>query len=415
MTTTHLPQHHRATPVETLSRHIVIDALRGFALFGVCMANYPEFSLYTFLPAEVRDNMASAGVDYIVRWLQLVFIDGKFYTLFSLLFGLGFSIILSNAQKRGADGMRIFYRRMIILALIGLAHLLLLWSGDILMLYALLGMLLPLVYKLRDKHLLMLAGALLLLPVLIDGLTSFTGHPLAEALLQLQWRLCHQFGITEENFATWLRDADGYGEVSAFLMQGAFERMWEFVEGNRYFKVMGLFILGFYIGRNRIYADAPKHQSMLATTGRIGLMVGLPLSVAYAWSAISGRPLGAAVHTLLYTLSVYPMGLGYAALFLLQYRKRPQMWFWKALAAPGRMALTCYLSQSIIGILLFYGVGLGMGTSLGLTSVECIALGVFLLQASLCSLWLKRCQYGPFEWVWRMLTYGSILPIRKKK
>ena len=127
------------SPVKPSERYVILDALRGFALIGICLANYPEFSLYTFQPADVAAAMPSAGIDRIVRFLQYVFVDGKFYTLFSLLFGMGFSIIISHAAQRGPGGFKLFYRRMAVLLLIGFIHLMFIWSGDILMLYALMG------------------------------------------------------------------------------------------------------------------------------------------------------------------------------------------------------------------------------------------------------------------------------------
>ncbi len=131
-------------PVIPKERHIILDALRGFALFGICLANYPEFSLYTFLSQEVTHAMPTAGTDTVVKYLQYIFIDGKFYTIFSLLFGIGFSIILSNTVRKNRDGMKIFYRRMSVLLFIGLFHLIFLWAGDILILYAFTGFFLPL-------------------------------------------------------------------------------------------------------------------------------------------------------------------------------------------------------------------------------------------------------------------------------
>ena len=102
-------------PVSSKERFIILDALRGLALLGICLANYPEFSLYTFQSAETIESMPTAGIDKTVRYLQYFFIDGKFYTIFSLLFGIGFSIILSNAQRKSANGFHIFYRRMFVL------------------------------------------------------------------------------------------------------------------------------------------------------------------------------------------------------------------------------------------------------------------------------------------------------------
>ena len=108
-------------PVKTSERHVILDALRGFALLGICLANFPEFSLYTFQKPRITEAMPTAEIDQVVRFLQYLFVDGKFYTIFSLLFGIGFSIIISNAAKKGTDGFRIFYRRMIVLATIGYA------------------------------------------------------------------------------------------------------------------------------------------------------------------------------------------------------------------------------------------------------------------------------------------------------
>lgn len=88
-------------PVKASERHVILDALRGFALLGICFANFPEFSLYTFQKPEITEAMPTAEIDKVIRFLQYLFVDGKFYTIFSLLFGIGFSIIISNAAKKG--------------------------------------------------------------------------------------------------------------------------------------------------------------------------------------------------------------------------------------------------------------------------------------------------------------------------
>lgn len=397
------------SPVSAKKRHIFLDALRGFALLGVCLANYPEFSLYTFQPQSVVDAMPSAGVDSVVQFIMYVLVDGKFYTLFSLLFGIGFSIIIANAASRGADGMRIFYRRMIILALIGCTHLMVVWSGDILLLYAILGMLLPLCRRMTDRCILSVAGALLLLPVAIDLICERWGLSLAAWPYGKWWETALGYGITADNFGTWLRDADTYADVSRFLMQGAWERLYEFVDGNRYFKVLGLFMIGFVVGRHKIYADLRRFRPLLVKTAAWGLAVGLPLSVAYAISGMGGHPWGSAAHTLLYTVSVYPLGMAYAALVGLLCMRYGHLAVWRWMAAPGRMALTNYVSQSLIGMLLFYGIGLGLGASLGLGATELVALGVFTFQVLFSRAWLSAFRFGPLEWIWRMLTYGKWL------
>lgn len=406
--------NNRIAPIQAKERFVILDALRGFALLGICLANFPEFSLYTFQPAEVTAAMPSAAIDRVVRFIQYLFIDGKFYTIFSILFGIGFSIIIANAERKGANGFKIFYRRMSVLALIGFLHLMLLWSGDILLLYAIAGMLLPLFRRLSDRMLLSVSALFIFVPVLIEWSTGMAQISLSAWASDLQWHYCAKYGITEENFGVWLRDARSYAGVSQFLIQGAFERMWEFLEGHRLLKVMGLFLLGFYIGRNRIYAGLACHRKEIGRTGTISLLVGLPLSVVYAWDSVSGHPFGDTVASLLYAVSVVPMGISYMAGMAWLFMKYETSGMWRYIAAPGRMALTNYIGQSLIGILLFYGIGFGWGASVGLGTTELIACGVFVVEL-LCSLaWLRYFRYGPLEWIWRMLTYGEYLKIKKE-
>lgn len=406
--------NNRIAPIQAKERFVILDALRGFALLGICLANFPEFSLYTFQPAEVTAAMPSAAIDRVVRFVQYLFIDGKFYTIFSILFGIGFSIIIANAERKGADGFKIFYRRMSVLALIGFLHLMLLWSGDILLLYAIAGMLLPLFRRLSDRMLLSVSALFIFVPVLIEWSTGMAQISLSAWASDLQWHYCAKYGITEENFGVWLRDARSYAGVFQFLIQGAFERMWEFLEGHRLLKVMGLFLLGGYIGRNRIYAGLACHRKEIGRTGTISLLVGLPLSVVYAWDSVSGHPFGDTVASLLYAVSVVPMGISYMAGMAWLFMKYETSGMWRYIAAPGRMALTNYIGQSLIGILLFYGIGFGWGASVGLGTTELIACGVFVVEL-LCSLaWLRYFRYGPLEWIWRMLTYGEYLKIKKE-
>ena len=400
------------SPVKTSERYVILDALRGFALLGICMANFPEFSLYTFLSPEAVAAMPTAVADTITRYLLYVLVDGKFYTLFSLLFGIGFSIIIRNAERKGANGFRIFYRRMGMLLLFGFLHLMFIWSGDILMLYALLGMLLPLFRRVSDKKLLGWALFFLILPIAMDGVCEMTHTNLALLFIHLQDTYCAKYGINEANFAYWLHDAEDYGTVFQFLVQGACVRMQEFIIGNRYFKVLGLFLIGFYIGRHRVYADLEGGRNLLVKVFRRGFTLGLPYSLLYAWSSMSGHPFGNTLHSVCYFISVYPLGFAYASGLCLLYLKWKEGSIWKWLAAPGRMALTNYIGQSVIGMFLFYGIGLGWGSTIGLWQTEVIVLAVFLFQMLFSRLWLSGFKFGPLEWIWRMLTYGKWLAIR---
>ena len=401
-----------ASPVDPRKRIVILDALRGFALLGIVCANFPEFSLWSFMSGETREAIPYSAFDKIVNWLLYIFIDGKFYTIFSILFGIGFSIIIERARSRGANGMAIFHRRMILLLLIGVSHMLFLWSGDILTLYAAMGLLLPLFSRCDDKTLLRWALFFLLLPVIVEVFRAICGDFLSSALYDAWWNTAAANGINEENFATWLRDATDYPHVFAFLCQGAVERMWEFVVGSRYFKVLGLFLIGFYIGRRKIFYHLDENRHFIEKTFKCGMLLGLPLSLLYAWSSMLSHPLGNVAHAVFYFISVYPLGFSYIACLVLLYMKRADLRLWTLFAYPGRMALTCYIAQSLFGIVLFYGIGFGLGTSVCLLFVILLSISVFAFETFLCALWLRRFRFGPIEWVWRMLTYGKWFSLR---
>ena len=392
-------------PTTERQRHVILDALRGLALMGIALANFPEFALWTFLSSEQQAAMPTAYIDEIVRFLQYLVVDGKFYSIFSILFGIGFSLIMER------HGLRLFVRRMLILVIIGFLHLMFIWSGDILLLYAVGGLLLTLMIGLSDKSLFILALSLIMIPVGLDALIEFGGFDFPEPFYQAWWNKAEALGINEANFASWLRDANSYGQMFAFLVQGAYERLWEFVEGHRLPKVVGLFILGYLASKHRLYTrlqDLPLRKALYWSVS-----IGLPTSLLYAWSATSGHPWGLTVHSLLYAVSVIPLAIVFIIGICLLYLQSPKSVVFRWLAAPGRMALSCYISHSLIGILLFYGLGFGLGTSLGLVYIELIALVVFFIQIIVCRIWLNYFRFGPLEWLWRMLTYGRYFPIIK--
>lgn len=403
------------TPLKERRRIVLLDSLRGFALLGIALANYPEFSLYNFLDSSTQAAMSSASVDNLTQCLLLLLVDGKFYTIFSVLFGIGFSIIIRNAQERGADGMRIFYRRMLCLAAIGFMHLMLVWSGDILLLYALMGMVLPWFYGKSNRTVLIWAVVLLILPVFCEMLIAATGYDPSQAPYDAWWYWNGRFGITEDNFASWLRDADSYRGVSQFLFAASFERVWEIMSSHRYFKVLGLFLIGMYIGKRGFFADVNSHKDLLKRVSKVALFVAFPLSLLYAWSGMNGHPWGNVAHSILYFVSVYPLGIGYMAILSLIFSRTSNYKIWPILAQPGRMSLTTYLSQSFAGILLFYGIGFGLGCSLGLWHTLLVAVSVFLLLTFMSFLWLQVFAYGPFEWIWRMFTHGRYInPLKNR-
>ena len=401
-------------------RFLILDFLRGIALMGICLANFSEFSLYTFQSSETTAAMPTAYIDTVVKYLHYVFIDGKFYTIFSLLFGIGFSIFLSNVLKKNKHGFRLFYRRMVVLFIIGLFHLLCLWAGDILILYAFLGFFLPLFRKMSDKKLWVSAVILLLFPILVDTCIALFSWNLSAPVISATQHFHDKAGITNENFSVWLAEANSYKEVLSFNIAGSFIRMQEFIEGNRAFKVMGLFIIGYYIGRQRLYAHIADYKIALQTIQVVGFVVGVPLSIVYAWNSMNGFPCNLTGSAALYAFSVFPLSFAYIATICLIYIKCRAMScpiirkIALAIVPTGRMALTNYLIQSVFGIIIFYGIGFGQGVKTGLVHLEWIAFSVFLVQVGYSCLWLRYFRFGPMEWIWRMLTYGEFLNIKKQ-
>ena len=405
---------NKAAPVESSERYVILDVLRGIALLGICLANYPEFSLYTFQEREVVEAMPTANADHIWKYFHYIFIEGKFYSLFSLLFGIGFSIIISNIARKNQNGFVVFYRRMLALALIGFLHLLFLWAGDILLLYALTGMLLPLFWKTSDRKLLIISAILIFFPIVIETFRVLTDHrfsleiPVVNAIQYFN----AQNGINDHNFGVWLLEGKNYSDVLKFNISGSFIRCQEFIVGNRVFKVLGLFLLGLYIGRNRMYARLNEYTAILKKIRNYGFLVGLPLSCFFAWNEINSHPFGLVASAAVYAMSVLPVCFAYISTVCLWLMKHQTLKIFKIAAAPGKMALTNYIGQSVAGMIIFYGIGFGLAL-MGLVYVEMIAAGVFVLLVLCSILWLHYFRFGPLEWIWRMLTYRKWLKINK--
>ena len=254
---------------------------------------------------------------------------------------------------------------------------------------------------------------MLLFPIAADTFKTLTGHqftlmiPVEKALQYFNAKN----GITGDNFGVWLLDGKDYSDVLKFNISGTFIRCQEFVEGNRVVKVLGLFILGLYIGRNKFYARLDDSVSVLKKIRFYGFLLGLPLSFLFAWNEIHFHPKGIIAGSVIYALSVVPLSLAYIASLCLWYMKHKDRRVFKIMAAPGRMALTNYIGQSVAGMIIFYGIGFQLAL-IGLVYVELIAAGVFILQIFCSNAWLRYFRFGPLEWIWRMLTYGKWFKIR---
>jgi len=409
-----------ALPVLQTERSDILDVLRGFALLGVLLDNVFGFTGWGFMTQPMREALSTWPADGVVALSEFTFIKGKFYSLFSLLFGIGFSIILIRNEQRGINPLKIFYRRLFILLLIGAGHLFFLWEGDILMLYALIGMLLPLFRKCSDKALLIWAAALSLSPILIDMVKVLLHVKTGDFIEAVAKRIDTSNGVpTDDSYAQYLfKEGSGWQEWRNWQQSGFFWRYSDLIESNRIPKVLGMFLLGFYAGRKMIYANLENYVSLFKKLRLWGFVIGIPSAITCTYFSIFQKsipnPLGLG-NTFFYAFSVVPLCLAYTSVICLHWIKRKGNSKLKVLAPVGRMALTNYLMQTIIGITLYYGVGFGLGGNIGPAAFIPIGLAVYALQILYSNLWFKYFNYGPMEWIWRQLTYWKKLPLRKAK
>lgn len=361
-------------PIAPQERILALDVLRGFAMFGVLLA-YAMWSLGT----APEENWTSLDVG-LAQFAGFA-VDGKFYTILAFLFGLGFSIQLSRASD-DASAIDIYCRRLAVLAAIGLAHALLLRNGDILLPYALTGFLLIPFRRAADRTLLVAALVALLVTCAAPIFWSVTGIP-SPARPQLE-----NAPYLVEN-AAWVR----YWYVTAI-----FNWPLNFT----------LFLFGLLAGRHQaITRLAANRQKLLAITA-VGLAMGAGLY--FTWQQLlvnAATPTGQSLGLLTFTLHCWAMSSAYAALLLLALRTRAGVSILAAFAAVGRLALTNYLMQAalIVPVCLAFGLFNRFTPTLSLL----LTLFMFvLIQVPFSLLWLRKFQYGPAEWLWRMLSYGRV-------
>ena len=415
--------HVVAAPLAETERAELLDALRGFALFGVCLANiFGAFSLWDAPGAPPAAGLPTAATDPAAAFLIRALVEGKFYSLFSLLFGIGFAVQLQRATARGDAGLHSYRRRLWGLLGIGMVHLLFIWPGDILAFYALVGLLLLRLRNLSDQALLRWAVVLLLLPVpmwavfWLGGGWTGGGVPLTPAapFYAVGSALDKPLGL--KSFYEVVANSDWVLFYKS-MRSGFFYRAGDLLFQWRVCKVLAMFLLGLWVGRHQLFRQPEAHLPLLRRVAGWGLVLGLPASLLGAYLDLNdayqqGLAPGLA-HAGLYALGVAPLAVGYAALFAQAWARPGGRRVLGQLAPLGRMALTCYLSQSLIALFLFSGLGLGWVGHLGPTLLWPLALGIITLQLLGCRWWLRRHQLGPAEWLWRSFTYRQWQPSRR--
>ncbi|MGB0386423.1 MAG: DUF418 domain-containing protein [Ardenticatenaceae bacterium] len=390
-------------PVARSSRIIAIDALRGFALLGILLMNIQSFAM---IRAAYNNPTAYGDLNGMNLWVWIgnhIFADQKFMTIFSLLFGAG--IVLMSKRIDSNNQKYAHYRRMFWLLIIGMLHGYLLWSGDILVMYAVCGSVVFLFRKTSPRRLVLLGLLGLCIASALPSwlLQSPQSPPSPEAIATM---------IEAEVAAyqgSWLQQMK-YRVPHTLYKQTLLIAIWGL------WRAGGLMLIGMALVKWEIIT-AKRSLNFYLTSIVVGFTIGLPLIIfginhhfannwAYESSIFNG-------HQFNYWGSLF-VSAAYIGIIMQISQVTRLMWLRKPLAAVGRMALTNYLVQTIICTFIFYGHGLALFGTLERTNQLLIVLAVWLFQITTSVIWLRYFQFGPFEWVWRVLTYQQMQPLRQR-
>lgn len=402
-------------PISMNERIEVVDVLRGLAVGGILIGNMQWFSGYGMMPAAVAGDVSA--IDQVTTFLVHFLIEGKFYSIFSLLFGFGFALQIARAAERGDTKASVFKRRLFWLLVIGLLHAYLLWAGDILSIYALVGFVLLLFRNRSDESLLKWALVLILIPVA------------TYLLLYAAFVMFAPPGVAAEVQSAQIQ---GWHRTSALVSQGSYFQimteynMRDYIIGRymglifqmRLPKILAMFLIGMYAYRIGVFHRPSEHRLLIRRVMIYGLGVGVIGNLAMAWfagnEAAFPPSLAGVAGVVGYAFGVPALALGIAALVLTLWQSKGAEHVLAVLRPVGRMALTNYLMQTVISLTLFYGFGFGLFGSMGALAATSIAVGIFVFQIVASAVWLRFFRFGPMEWIWRQLTYKKRIALRQE-
>jgi len=386
--------------------------VRGFALFGVLLVNMFNFGAYSIAWNEPGNELAFS----VMRF----FFETKSWRLFSFLFGFGFALQMIRAEERGSQFAPVYLRRLIILFAIGAAHVTI-YRGDILMQYAELGLLLVLFRNVSPKLLLILSVCLVAVFPIGRAATSFLEPTQIAASVDYSVRLEAEKAELEEARRTHVRAVGSLREVMAdnAKLENPFGGL---LGPESSLPVFAMFLLGLYAGRQRIFHDITGNMQLIRRVFWWGLPIGLAcMGAERVLNATTGYAVFRDQQTtvvpqffgdVIFAYGSTLLALGYAAgITLLAQHDRGRRLL-APLGAAGRMALTVYLSGSLMFGTLFYGFAFGKAFYLGPAAVTGYAVLFFAIQIMFAVWWTNRFRFGPMEWLWRALTYLKLPPMR---
>lgn len=402
-------------PRQASERLLLMDALRGFALLGILLMNIEFFSrpMHDFT-AGVG---ATKGADGLASWIIYVFVQGKFWVLFSLLFGMGFALMRERLEADGRPFARLYLKRTLALAAFGLAHIVLLWPGDILFTYALTALCLMLFMRLPQGGLwslgLLFYFGTTALMVLMGWSMGFMPEAMREEVVA-QVAADYEQGLVGARVYA----EGGYLAITAQRASDYFGYMLSTVLMFQLPTALGVFLFGSWLVRSGRIGRPDEHRRFWVLLGLAGLLVGAlfvraSLGIGTRFDPVEEFDRGLLAMAVM-MLGNFPLALAYLSAFVLLFQTRLGSAALGVLAPAGRMALTHYLTHSLVLGLLFYGYGLGWYGEVGRLGQVQIALLLFAVQVALSPLWLRHFRFGPMEWLWRGVTYGQLPPFRRE-
>lgn len=380
-------------PVAAQERYAVLDILRGVALMGVLLVNLmSDFRIPLgrhLLVFHTQHDAMDRAADVAVAAL----LEFKAMAIFSLLFGAGSALFAERAEARRVNASRFLARRYLVLLALGLVHLLLIWNGDILTLYAVCGLLLLPCLRLNAGPLAFLGIAAIALNSIVSWDFVWPGDAMVNRL-------------AGEAQSVYLNGR--WGDVLGFHARETRHLILPLLASSLP-KTFGLMALGAAVWRWDVFRAPQRQEDLLWAVVLLGGCIGVWATIQTVMAASTGHP-SRYPSRLLDAASSIPLALAFASGLLLALQWPLIRKFATVFQPAGQMALTNYLTQSVLLSLLFYGYGLGLFGRLGSASAAGVGLLLYAVQLELSAWWLRHYQFGPVEWLWRSLTYGRRQP-----
>ena len=400
------------SPIAPWQRIISIDVLRGFAVLGILIMNIQCFSMIFSAYDNPTVYGDLTGINKWVWMLSHIIADQKFMSIFSILFGAGIILMTDNLEKKGLHSTGLHYRRMMWLLIFGLLHAYLLWFGDILVSYALVGMIAYLFRKKTPKTLLIVGISLIVVPFLLSLFFNWSMSYWPEESIRdtlEKWQPDKE--IIEHNIliyrGSWTDQMENRIPIALMIQTLVFfmYSLW---------RVCGLMLIGMALYKLKVLSASRSSKFYLwfliigFLVGYFLVITGMIKNFSAGWtmeySMFGGKLFN-------YWGSIF-VSFGYIGLVMLFCKSNLFSGFKKLLAAVGRMAFTNYILQTLICTTIFYGHGFGFYGKVERGGQILIVFGVWIFSVLLSYYWLKYFRFGPLEWLWRSLSYMKFQPIK---